>query len=49
MLMNFSAVSEPIPLVYLSQDETDILVLAEKLDKDYELYGGNSDATISKS
>lgn len=49
MLMNFSAVSEPIPFVYLSQDETDILVLEEKLDKEYELYGGSENATISKS
>ena len=49
MLMNFSAVSELMPIVYLSQDETDILVLTEKLDKEYELYGGSENATISKS
>ena len=49
MLMNFSAVSGPIPPVYLSQDETDILVLMEKLDTEYELYGGRENATISKS
>ena len=49
MLMNFSAVSDPIPPVYLSQDETDILVMMEKIDKEYELYGGSENATISKS
>ncbi len=49
MLMNFSPADIPIPEHYVSQDETDILVLCEKLDKDYEKYGGSENATISKS
>ena len=49
MLINFSPVNTPILEHYLSQDEIDILVLCEKLDNDFKKYGGNENATISKS
>ena len=47
MLINFS----PILLkseAFITADETEILVQCEKLDNEYRLYGGKSDA-ICKS
>lgn len=38
MLMNFSQINTPILNLYLSQDETDILVETEKLDREEKLY-----------
>lgn len=49
MLMNFSPISIGLPEIYLTVDETDILVECEKLDEDFRLYGGNQDATVCKS
>lgn len=44
--MNFSPVTIPLPNIYISQDETDILVEMERLDEEYYLCGGKEYATI---
>lgn len=48
MLINFSSVLTPMPKTFITADETEILVQCEKLDNEYRLYGGKSDA-ICKS
>ena len=49
MLMNFSPMSMPLPEVYLTFDETEILVQCQKADKEYLLCGGKVNATLCKS
>ena len=44
MLINFSSVLTPMPKTFITADETEILVQCEKMDKEYKLYGGKSDA-----
>lgn len=49
MLINFSSEIFDFPKVFLTADETEILVQTSKLKEEYEKYGGNTDASISKS
>ncbi len=53
MLMNFSPISAPLPMPYISQDETDILFEIDRLDgikhKLTETERRFSDAALSKS
>lgn len=44
MLMNFSSVLHSMPQTFITSDETEILVQAEKLENEYRLCGGRKDA-----
>lgn len=48
MLMNFSSVLYAMPKTFITADETEILTQAEKLENEYRLCGGRTDA-ICKS
>ena len=48
MLMNFSSVLHAMPQTFITADETEVLVQAEKLENEYRLCGGRKDA-ICKS
>lgn len=49
MLMNFNFTNNKCAQSFLTADETEILVQSSKLDKEYELYGRENNATICKS